>query len=318
MRLVRAVRGDDEGVVGGQGGVGHVTAQIDVVVVGLPQHLQGVGRLPQQTGADTVGIHHARMAAIGAGDGVEAVAGLVVEGQPHCDRVRQRQVDGALQLDVVVVAGLGEGIAIDAGEVGVAGGDEDRAARGVGAGEGALRPAQQLKAADVVIGFSLEIGGEGGDAVAVGDHPHAHGRGGFGLADAAHVEEIALAEILDRRGRSRELQLVQRGDSLVLQILTAQHCRGHGGGLKVAGAAFGGDHHVADGGRLILLGTARIVGVGLLGLGGCGAAPQQHGGRCRYPELAAHGQFSLDVSSGALTAPSMRNLSPFSRFVNLH
>jgi hypothetical protein len=169
----------------------------------------------------------------------------------------------------VVVADLGEGVAVDAGEVGIAGGDEDRAARGVGAGEGALRAAQQLDAADVVIGLGLEIAREGGDAVTIGDHAHADGRRRLGLADAAHVEEIALAEILDRRRRCHELQLLQRGDGLVLQILTAQDRRGDGGGLQIAGAAFGGDDDVAHGRGL-------LIGLGAAGRVACWACAAPH------------------------------------------
>ena len=144
VRLVRTVRGDVERVVGRQRRIGRIAAQIDVVVIGLPQHLQRVGRLPQQAGAHAVGIHHAGMTAIGAGDGVEAVARLVIEGQARRQGVAKRQVDRALQLDVVIVSGLAEDIAVDAREVGIARGDEDGAAGRIGPRKGALRPPQQL------------------------------------------------------------------------------------------------------------------------------------------------------------------------------
>ena len=93
--------------------------------------------------------------------------------------------------------------------------DEHRAAGRVLADDRALRAPQDLDVGDVVIGLALEIAGEDRRTVAVSDHAGGGLRIVLGLADAANVEVVALAEIVDDDARRRELQGVDVGDALV-------------------------------------------------------------------------------------------------------
>ena len=288
------------GIVGRQGPICRIAAEVEEVVVAFQQHPQGRRRRPQEAGAEAAGLDLARGARIGAGDLVETVADLGVEGETRRQGVGEGQIDRALQLHVLVAADLAHQIAVDAREVGIPRIDEDRPARRIGAGECALRPPQKLDAADVVIGLGLEIAGEDGNAVTIGRDADADRRGRLGLADAPDVEEIALTEILHRGGRGHKLELLQRGHAPVLEILAAQDRRGDRGFLQVGGPALSRHDDIVEQ-RVLFGGRIRRRGLGLLSLRRSG--PQQDSGRCRYPELAAHGVPPSDVPSGALAAP---------------
>ena len=122
-------------------------------------------------------------------------------------------------------------------------GDEDGAACGVLAGEGSLRPAQHLDIGDVEVGLGLEVAREGGDAIAIGDHARLDRAAAVGAADAADVEQIALAEVVHGQVRRDELKLVDADHALLHQVRARKHGCGYGGLLQVDRAALGGDHN---------------------------------------------------------------------------
>ena len=63
----------------------------------------------------------------------------------------------------------------------------------------------------------------------------------LGLADAADVEVDALAEVVDRGRRRDELQLVDRRDAAVGDVLAGHHRRRDRRLLQVGAAPLGGD-----------------------------------------------------------------------------
>src|SRR6185436_19440820 len=141
---------------------------------------------------------HARVTGVRTGDGVEAVALVQVDGRAHGEGVTGRNVDRALQREAVVTAHPGHHVAGGAAVDGwVVGAHEYRAAGGVLADEGALRPAQDFHARDVVVRLGGVITRKGRHAVAIDDHAGGRLRVVLGLADAADVEVDALAEIVD-------------------------------------------------------------------------------------------------------------------------
>ena len=212
---------------------------------------------PQRRHTDVAGIVRV-MGAVRAGDVVEAVAPVAVEGDPGGEGATHRDIDSALSGEIVVIAVLALDVtvipAVDDGIVGV---QEHRAARRILPCDRALRSAQHLDVGDVVIRFFLEIAGEGGNAVAIGDHTRRRLGVVLGLADAADVELEALAEIVDRDARHVELQLVDGDDALVGEILAAQHRGRDRGRHQILGAALGGHHDLAGCARFIVGREAR-------------------------------------------------------------
>src|SRR5580700_11070331 len=174
---------------------------------------------------------------------IEAVAALAVEGDARRQYVTDGEVDRALQTQVGVVTDLSlhvtAHIAADDRIVRV---HQDRAAGGVLAAEGALRATQDFDTGNVVVGFSLEISWKGCDAVAVGDYTHRRLRVVFAFTDAANVEVIALAKVVDHRARCRELQRIYHGDAKVGEIPAADDRRGDGRCLKIGVPAFCSDY----------------------------------------------------------------------------
>ena len=160
--------------------------------------------------------------------------------------------------------------------------DEYRAAGRVLADDRTLRSAQHLDVGDVVIGLALDVAGEGRHAIAISDDAGGGLRVVLGLADAADVEVVALAEIVDHHARRCELQRVDVGDALVLERVAADHrCRNRGG-HQVLTAALG-----CDDDRVVTLG-ARILR--RLILRGNRAAPRQRErGRAEPKCISFHG-----------------------------
>ena len=294
-RRVVGVVGDVEEIVGGGGGIGRVTALVDVVVVGLEQDLQRCGGGPQQAEAGAVGLEPPRISGVGASDGVEAVAVFAIGRDPQGQGVADRDVDRALQPAVVVIAILALDIAVIACEAGVHLVDEHRAAGGVLTGEGALRAPQHLHVRDVVIGLGLEVAGEAGDAVAIGDHPDRHRAGAVGLADAADVEKVALAEVLHRQVRRHELQLVDGGHSLLQEVGAGEHGRRKRRALQVDRPPLRRDDHFLRRGIGCGAGSRRRLGrrsgLGRLGAGRTAPGEGQH--RRRQPQMLCFHRFPL-------------------------
>ena len=68
----------------------------------------------------------------------------------------------------------------------------------------------------------------------------------LGLADAADVEVDALAEIVHRRRRRDELQLVDRGDAAGGDVLAGHDRRRDRRRLQVRAAPLGGDDDLVE------------------------------------------------------------------------
>ena len=124
--------------------------------------------------------------------------------------------------------------------------DEDRAAGGVLAHERALRAAQDFHARNVVVRLRGEVTRKGRHAIAVGDHARGGLRVVLGLADATDVEVDALAEVVHRRRRRDELQLVDRGDAAGGDVFTGHDRRRDGRRLQTRAPPLGGDDDLAE------------------------------------------------------------------------
>ena len=275
--VVRRIVADDEGIGGNVGGIraaaekvasgngpaGHhaerVAVIVEIVVVDLGLDLEFVEGLPKNADSHAVVVARAdglRITLCHRGvepDREEAVAVDVVE----CDAQRQRiaderKIDGALGIELVVVAVAGFDVAaIAACGIGIARVDEDGAAGRVLAGEGALRTAQNLYRADVVIGFVGRKSRDCADAVAVDGYRRRGVAGVVFLADAANVDLVALAVVRDGERRGGELEVVDALHFVFLEVVGRHHGRRHGRALKLFISPLGGDNDGLDGARLI-------------------------------------------------------------------
>src|SRR5258708_24301863 len=150
---------------------------------------------------------------------VEAIAALAVERDARRKCVTDRQIDRTLQAKVGVVADLSLPVTTH-----LAAGDrivrihQYGAARGILDAEGALRATKDFDAGNIVVRFSLEISGERCDAVAIRDYANCGLRVVFGFSNAANVEVITLAEVVDHRARGCELQRIDHGYAKVRKI----------------------------------------------------------------------------------------------------
>ncbi len=208
------------------------------------------GGLPQQADAGAVLGQLAWIADVVAGDGIEAVAVFSVPGDAQRQGVADWDVDRTLDVDVVVGAILALQVAVVAGaQAGAGFSDEDRAAGGVLAGEGALRAAQNLHVGDVVVGLGLEVAREGRDAVAIGHDAGLDGAVAIGTTNAADVEQVALPEVGYRQVGRNELELVDIDHALLGQVRAGEHGSRHGRLLQVDRTPLGRDHEFLHLGR---------------------------------------------------------------------
>ncbi len=198
---------------------------------GRPQEADAPGALPQIARvvaglAAVIFEMRTGVRRIPVDDAVEAASRLAETGNANRQVVRERNVERALHLAVIVIAVLAHEVAIvPAADHRVVGRHEHRAAGRVLADEGALRPAIHFDAFDVVIGLGGQITREGRHAVAVGHHARRRLRVVLALADAADVEVDALAQVVDRHVGRDELQRIDVEDVPVLQVVAAEHAR---------------------------------------------------------------------------------------------
>ncbi len=129
------------------------SAMIDIVVVELEHSLEVVRGLPQRAQAPVGFMEFAGIAGVGPRHMKERVAVLIVGRHPYGQSVGQRDIQGAADSRVIVVAILALDPAAKSVESRISLVDEDSAAGSVLTGERTLRAAQDFNAGDVVIGF---------------------------------------------------------------------------------------------------------------------------------------------------------------------
>ena len=231
---------------------------------------------------------------------IKAVAVFEIEGDPRGERVADRQVQRALQADVRIVAKLALDVAgVAAVDLRVGAVDDHRAAGGVLAREGALWAAQDLDAGDVVVGLFLEITWEGRDPVAIGDDAGAGLAVVLALADAADVEVVALAEVVDGQRGAHELQLVDRQHPSLLEVGAGEHGGGDRHRLQVLSAPFGGDDQLLHRRGVAGLGRFR----GRLRMGKAHARQRQRQRRRTHPQsVDLHGVLPNRIRSALFGA----------------
>jgi len=171
-----------------------------------------------------------------------AVAVEIIAGHPDAERVADREVDHALELNAVVVAVIGLARRAEAGEIGPRGAQVDHARGGVAAEQRSLRPAQHFDLRQVVEFAFEQAGAEQRRIVEVDRGGAVAGHADAQVADPADGEagrgEVGLGE---RDVGKRQLKIGRGLDLLPLERLGRKRTDRDRNVLQRFRAALGGD-----------------------------------------------------------------------------